>query len=96
MDRLSYEELIKTCSLLGVYVERLASRVAVLEEQADFWATQILKFKVDVYNTDKYWSRKTPWKRIDELEESLKGMNTYYQEKLAELQVSKRKKRDII
>ena len=30
-------------------------------------------------------SKKTPWKRIDELEAMVKGMNAYYQEKLAEL-----------
>ena len=88
MARLTYKELIETCSALGVRQEKIIKALLNVQENVKFLIEQNLKMGVDIYKANK----KTPWKRIDELEASLKGMNAFYQEKLSKLQAKPLKK----
>jgi hypothetical protein len=85
--RLTYEELIETGALLGALCLRLLERFKAMDETVEFLITEMLKTKVEVYN----YNKKSPYKRMEELEASLKGMNAYYQERLAELHTPPKK-----
>lgn len=90
MAKLTYEEVVQTCCLLGVLVERLLENLRATGITLEFLTTEVLKIKSEIYTTKK----KTPWKRIDELEKMIKGMNAYYQEKLSEIQHRQPLKKD--
>lgn len=90
--KLSYAEILNTCCLLGVLVERLVESLRVTQATVEFLTVEILGVKADFYTANK----KTPWKKFEELEVMVKGMNAYYQEKLAEMQHKPTPKRNII
>jgi len=53
----------------------------LFNETLEFLIMETAKIQCEDYRN----SKKTPWKRIEELELMMKGMNAYYQEQLAEL-----------
>jgi len=86
------EDMIRVVCELAVRVERLEKLLlefyGVVQEHDLFLIDQIFKTKLDVYN----YSKKTPFKRLEELEQSLKGFITYYYESQKEVEKPKRKK----
>lgn len=74
------EDMIRVVCELAVRVERseqaLVAFYEAVQEQSEFEACEILKTKMDILN----YSKKTPFKRLEELEQSLKGFITYYYE----------------
>jgi len=88
-DKLTYSELVNILSILSVRLERLEDAVLQLAnsdtEQLDFLTHEILKARANELEANN----KTPRKRLDEVEASLKGFIAYYTERIS----SKRKKK---
>lgn len=87
---LKEEEYINAICNLGVRLERLEDFIIkffkTYKETTDFILKEAWKARIDLLK----YNKKTPVRKLEELEASMKGMNTYYQERLAELSTPKR------
>ena len=82
------EELTEAFMLLDTRVNNLYKTLSLLikelSEWSEFQTTNILEVKGDIYNS----TRKTPWKRLDEMDGMIKGFISYHQEQMADINSS--------
>lgn len=75
--KLTYSELVEILAITNVRIDRLEKCLTRFIHDfcvwSEFQTTQILDTKSDVYS----YTKKTPWKKLDELEQIVKNFITY-------------------
>jgi len=89
---LTHKEVIKFLCDLAVWVEELDKTqrelYEAIQEHSVFTNCEIFKTKLDILD----YNKKTPRRRIEELEQSLKGFIAYYYENQKETLAKPRKR----